>query len=148
MGKIKVICLSFEKMQFYVKTLTGKTITIEDDGDKTVACVKNQICLEEGVQFHQQKLILAGKLLEDDMNLSNLEIAENAVVDLVINSLVVPLRLWIQLLCNCRRSIITIRKSAVSAMPLCHQEPRSAERDPAVTGLISDQERPSSRSNF
>merc|ERR1711976_179720 len=85
MGKIKVICLSFEKMQFYVKTLTGKTITIEDDGDKTVACVKNQICLEEGVQFHQQKLILAGKLLEDDMNLSNLEIAENAVVDLVIN---------------------------------------------------------------
>jgi ribosomal protein L40E len=71
-------------MRFFVKTLTGKTITVEAEEDWTVADVKDQICLEEGVLFAQQKLIVGGKLLEDSTELAELEIMEDSTVDLVV----------------------------------------------------------------
>jgi ribosomal protein L40E len=72
-------------MKFFVKTLTGKTIEIEADAEQTIAEVKDQVCLLEGIQFTNQKLILKGKLAEDHMTLAELEIQEDSVIDLVIN---------------------------------------------------------------
>lgn len=71
-------------MQIFVKTLTGKTVTLEVEQETSVAEMKDQICLEHGIQFAYQKLIIGGKLIEDSQTVEGLEIEENQTIDLVV----------------------------------------------------------------
>ena len=63
-------------MQLYVKTLTGKTIEISnvDQNTNTVTDIKKQIEISEGIPVNQQRLVYAGKQLEDGKVLSNYKI--------------------------------------------------------------------------
>eukprot|EP01036_Dinobryon_divergens_P061898 gene61898-biopygen32454 len=74
-------------MQIFIKSLAGKTLTLDVKPSDTIANVKDKIQIKFGIPSDRNRMIFAGKPLEDDHTLSDYNIQKNTTLNVIVDNL-------------------------------------------------------------
>lgn len=83
-GLCSVLNMPRGGMQLFVKTLTGKTVSIEVEEGESIEDVKAKIAEKEGIPPEQQRLIFGGQQLQDSKTLDDYDVGDDATLHLVL----------------------------------------------------------------
>ena len=70
--------------QVFIKTLTGKTLTVVVKKTDTVENLKKKIYEHEDIPIHRQRIVFASKQLEDARTIADYDITKNATLHLML----------------------------------------------------------------
>ena len=70
--------------QIFIKTLTGKSLTLVVRKEDSIKELKEKIQVKQGIPANQQRIVYAEKQLQDDKTLSDYDISKDATLHLVL----------------------------------------------------------------
>lgn len=73
-----------QNFQIFIKSITGKTRTVDVNPDSTIAFIKQKLQEKEGIAPEEARLIFGGKNLEDDKTLRDYNLVANSTIHLVL----------------------------------------------------------------
>ena len=128
-----VICLRGGGIQIFVKTLTGKTITLIAAPTDFIVSIKQQVQDKEGTPPDQQCLFFAGEQLEDGCTLSDYNIQTDSTIHLM------PRRRGMQIIVKTSTSMITLWVDPNNTIEFVKQKIMDKERIPPDQQCLSIQ---------